>query len=286
MANQPNNNSETNGQQPTIRHIPIFVEGRDDPIVNKNMDTPSGPSETPPMNLHTSPNSSQSDLPHSASNSIFNRVKSFPVRGGFDNEFFQNHSNNMRAHSPGGGRSVPVQVHRTTSSSSSSQTPFSRPQSAASGQHQSPNTYQQQSTSGERLNTQGSHQIPVQHHFNNTSNYEEKQPQPTAFRDDSITKIQDIQREVLELMDKVEQFSGTSKKDRQYAYLDEMLTQNLLKLDTIDAEGKENIKQARREAIKCINRCICVLEAKTDAAARNANQAPWKEQVAIVLSSA
>lgn len=49
-------------------------------------------------------------------------------------------------------------------------------------------------------------------------------------------------------------------------YLDEMLTQNLLKLDTIDTDGKENIKLARREAIRCINKCIGVLEAKADAA--------------------
>lgn len=49
-------------------------------------------------------------------------------------------------------------------------------------------------------------------------------------------------------------------------YLDEMLTRNLLKLDSIDADGKDHIKQARREAIRCINKCIGVLEAKADAA--------------------
>lgn len=75
-------------------------------------------------------------------------------------------------------------------------------------------------------------------------------------------------------MDQVEQFTGTSKRDKQYMYLDEMLTQNLLKLDTIDTEGKENIKQARREAIKCINICIAALERKTEAAAVAASGRP------------
>lgn len=56
-------------------------------------------------------------------------------------------------------------------------------------------------------------------------------------------------------------------------YLDEMLTQNLLKLDTIDTDGKENIKLARREAIRCINKCIGVLEAKADSGAQQAKQA-------------
>lgn len=50
-----------------------------------------------------------------------------------------------------------------------------------------------------------------------------------------------------------------------------MLTQNLLKLDTIDADGKDNIKLARREAIRCINKCIGVLEAKADAAIAQEN---------------
>jgi BCL2-associated athanogene 3 len=67
-------------------------------------------------------------------------------------------------------------------------------------------------------------------------------------------------------MDEVEKFQATTRKDKHYLYLDEMLTQNLLRLDTVDTEGKENIKQARREAIKCINHCISVLEAKTEAA--------------------
>lgn len=88
-------------------------------------------------------------------------------------------------------------------------------------------------------------------------------PQSKPQTEDSIAKIQKIQSSVLELMDSVEKFDGKSRKE--YLYLDEMLTQNLLKLDTIDAEGKENIKQARREAIKCVNGLISVLEAKLEA---------------------
>lgn len=88
--------------------------------------------------------------------------------------------------------------------------------------------------------------------------------------EDSITKIQKIQSSVLALMDSVDKFDGKSRKE--YLYLDEMLTQNLLKLDTIDAEGKENIKQARREAIRCVNGLISVLEAKLEANEQAPNQ--------------
>lgn len=61
----------------------------------------------------------------------------------------------------------------------------------------------------------------------------------------------------------VEQFGG-KRGDKDYMYLDEMLTRNLLKLDTIDTNGKESIRLARREAIKCVQASIAVLEAKSD----------------------
>lgn len=65
-------------------------------------------------------------------------------------------------------------------------------------------------------------------------------------------------------MTSVENFTGQSKKDKEYIYLDEMLTRNLIKLDDIETEGKENIRLARKEAIKCIQKCIAVLEATAE----------------------
>lgn len=62
---------------------------------------------------------------------------------------------------------------------------------------------------------------------------------------------------------RVEEFGG-KRGDRDYMYLDEMLTRNLLKLDTIDTNGKDSIRMARKEAIKCIQTSIAVLEAKAD----------------------
>lgn len=77
-----------------------------------------------------------------------------------------------------------------------------------------------------------------------------------------IEKIQQIQQSVLELMSKVENYNGENRKE--YIYLDEMLTQNLLKLDNIDVEGKDDLKSARREAIKCIQSLITLLESKNE----------------------
>ncbi|XP_067642730.1 BAG domain-containing protein Samui isoform X3 [Eurosta solidaginis] len=97
-------------------------------------------------------------------------------------------------------------------------------------------------------------------------------PPQTPHTLDSICKIQDIQRDVLDLMGHVEKFTGT-RQDKEYAYLDEMLTRNLLKLDTIDTNGKDSIRLARREAIKCIQASINVLEAKANENTKAAQQA-------------
>ncbi|XP_073842422.1 BAG domain-containing protein starvin isoform X2 [Musca autumnalis] len=185
-----------------IRTIPIFVEGRSEPIIN-NREIPN-----------------QNAAPSSAS---------------------------ARAYTP------PKQQYQP-------QSPFQFPQpqaQAQGGAQQRPtpiNTQQQPQQQGPAQQNTG---LPPQ----------------TPHTVDSINKIQDIQRDVLELMTRVEKFTGT-RSDKEYAYLDEMLTRNLLKLDNIDTNGKESIRLARKEAIKCIQASINVLEAKAEEntkAAQNKN---------------
>ncbi|KZC11784.1 BAG domain-containing protein Samui [Dufourea novaeangliae] len=64
------------------------------------------------------------------------------------------------------------------------------------------------------------------------------------------------------LAEQVKQYNGNSRKDKQYMYLDEMLTRELIKLDDIETEGRENVRQARRNAIKSIQETISFLESK------------------------
>lgn len=228
-------------QQPNVRHIPIYVEGRDEPLVNRSIDT--------------SPKSHQpSDLPNSkSSGGIFDRVRKFPT--------INRMHTTQRSNSP--HRTVPINMHRSTSAGAThtDSPPRNEPQYYSQQQNSQPQTPRQQTPPASADNTnmpqQQQHQPPFL-----------PQSHPDA---ESILKIQNIQREVLDLMDQVERFTGNTRKDRQYLYLDEMLTQNLLKLDTIDTEGKENIKLARREAIKCINKCIAVLEAKADSGGQPRN---------------
>jgi hypothetical protein len=60
---------------------------------------------------------------------------------------------------------------------------------------------------------------------------------------------------------KVSEFTGTSK-NKEYVVLDELLTRNLIKLDNIETEGREDVRNARKACIRLIQKCINDLEEK------------------------
>lgn len=273
--------------QPTVRHIPIFVEGRSEPLVNKVPETQpsnnSSSSSIPDMPRMDMP---RMDMPsHNTSDffkhgSIFDRARDFPVRS-FPNSSFFNKSSPAREASP--ARQVPVYTDSSSNVPSSQQQPQQQqqqsqtrgssvprqtpsPPSAAQQQQQ----YQQEQAKRYQQYQQEQQQAAA---HDQTDSQPKKSTPPPPSANDPISKIQKIQRDVLQIFDQVEKFQGNKegKKDKTYMYLDEMLTQNLLKLDSIDAEDQPQIKSARKEAIKSINHCIAVLEAKAEAAGAAAN---------------
>lgn len=66
-----------------------------------------------------------------------------------------------------------------------------------------------------------------------------------------------------------------------------MLTRELIKLDDIDTDGKETIRNARKEAIRSIQRAISLLESKvqkteaTAAAETDAGQLSGAEEMEV-----
>merc|ERR1712013_524744 len=102
----------------------------------------------------------------------------------------------------------------------------------------------------------------------NTPQPEQQQIQ----KDPKIAKLDKIKEEVDILMEKIDNFKGT-KKDKEYLYLDEMLTRHLIALDGIEPEGQTEIRQMRKESIKSVNRCLSLLDHKvTDGNAEENNQ--------------
>ncbi|XP_035898458.1 BAG domain-containing protein Samui [Anopheles stephensi] len=281
-------------QQPTVRHIPIFVEGRSEPLINTAPESrPSQPSqhhpsaagmEGPSMEM---PDRDEFFKP----GKIFDRARDIPVRSAFPGFSFDF----KHDPSPSASRSTtdPLNTNMPRGSSIPRQTPSP---SAAHQQHQQqqqqppppPSQWQQPQQKPSAANPQQQQQHGPRAPQPQTHPEPQPQPQPAPAgqdqpdsrpkiptREDPITKIQKIQKDVLAIFDQVEHFKGgkEGKKDKAYIYLDEMLTQNLLKLDSIDAEDQPQIKSARKEAIKSINTCIAVLEAKAEAGASGSTNA-------------
>lgn len=77
----------------------------------------------------------------------------------------------------------------------------------------------------------------------------------------ALNQISKVKNEMVELKKQIEEFSG-SFQDKQYRYLDEMLTQCMLKLDNIDTGGLDEIRKARKIAINEVQTYISLLESK------------------------
>ncbi|XP_057667771.1 BAG domain-containing protein Samui [Diorhabda carinulata] len=208
-VNTPSENMSHNQQQhqepkSNERIIPIQVEGRDIPVIPKNI-------HIPPTHSHQMPQ----------------RHDHFSRAGFPDEHFSQKFPHNFQQQHPKDEIPIPVQREKP-----------------AAEQHQQQAPPQQTAPQSQKVETQ-----------------EPKVPPPERKRVSPIEQIQEIQKDVSNLMEQVEKFTGKSK-DKQYLYLDEMLTRNLIKLDNIDTQGQENIRLSRKEAIKCIQQAISLLESR------------------------
>ncbi|KAG8212730.1 hypothetical protein J437_LFUL019661 [Ladona fulva] len=205
-ASSPQNQPQTS-KSGNVRHIPIFVEGRDQPVLSKHRD-----------GTHSFA-SSQSSSGFGQPSYSYSYAQAPP--GHHSTAFASSHASS----------SPPTQRRSQTSFPQASKPqPQSQPQ-------------------------------PAPHEPKPTPAKQPPAPAKPALPKDPIAKVQAIQAEVNELKELIDKFSG-SRTDKEYIYLDEMLTRNLIKLDDIETEGKENIRLARKEAIRSIQRCISLLESK------------------------
>ncbi|KAM3959235.1 LOW QUALITY PROTEIN: BAG domain-containing protein starvin [Aphomia sociella] len=273
--------SHTEQQQPSnVRHIPIFVEGRDEPVINKSVDhgEPKQAYAPPPPQPHVDREQYFADEPvgfHPPPNfsrafgTPFNTFRQgpqpFAQQKVYPQTAFARGASPQRSQSPKPNMypeehfvKVPVrhEFSKSAPPSNPKQQQRAQPQPQQQPQHQ-PQQQPHPQQHPPKQQTPPHQEVPTQ------QQQSPPQPKPQQTANDPISQILSIQTDVLNLMTDVENFTG-SKKDKKYMYLDEMLTRNLIKLDNIETEGKENIRQARKEAIKCIQKCIAVLEAKAD----------------------
>ncbi|XP_038140058.1 BAG family molecular chaperone regulator 3 [Cyprinodon tularosa] len=74
-----------------------------------------------------------------------------------------------------------------------------------------------------------------------------------------LAKVQQILERVAKLEQEVKSFSG-KKNDKKYLLLEELLTKELLALDSVDPEGRVDVRQARRDGVRRVQTILEELE--------------------------
>uniref|UniRef100_K7G0J4 BAG cochaperone 4 n=2 Tax=Pelodiscus sinensis TaxID=13735 RepID=K7G0J4_PELSI len=88
------------------------------------------------------------------------------------------------------------------------------------------------------------------------------QPLPDSLgRQPGIQRVMQVMEEVEQLEQEVDEFVG-KKTDKAYRLLEEMLTKELLELDSIETRGQDSVRQVRKEAVHRIQAILEKLERK------------------------
>ncbi|CAH2007681.1 unnamed protein product [Acanthoscelides obtectus] len=235
-VNQPQqSNMSSNQSESKERIIPIHIEGRDEPFMPKTVPPTFAQAHPHPQ---AEPMYNQAHFNRNAfGDGHFPKTEiPIPVQTEHPAKPHHHHQGQQTAHFPKG--EIPIPVQREFSPARQQQQPQAHqqtPQPQAAPQQPQQEAPQQQQQEKAKQQPQG-----------------------------PIEQIQCIQKDVSDLMKQVEVFAG-KPKDKQYLYLDEMLTRNMLKLDNIETGGLDSIRNARRECIRCIEKAIGVLESKAAA---------------------
>lgn len=78
-----------------------------------------------------------------------------------------------------------------------------------------------------------------------------------------LIKVQRIVERVDKLEEEVKLFNG-KKTDKKYLLLEELLTKELLALDSVDPEGRVDVRQARRDGVRKVQTILEYLETLGD----------------------
>ena len=307
---QPQQNQRSQEETPAVRHIPIFVEGRDEPVFNKkfsnsdlnqrkgsdgkireednsNIRKPSDfyPSGTKKVSRGATnlPNLDVSQRPtHELTSPL--SPPTGPIPMGYDpNVSFEPPKDEPTSPQPCPPGPIPMSYipnssqqpvndermdqqngspEQNVSSDHIDSTPSQIGQQTELGQGSGQNS---RKTSVEQTPKEGIHIVPITIQDEDKpseakapASEKKEEPKPV---DPALAKLEKVKNEVAELVAKIESYKG-SKEDREYKYLDEMLTRHLCTLDSIETGGRDDIRQMRKATINSINRCASMLDAR------------------------
>lgn len=111
----------------------------------------------------------------------------------------------------------------------------------------------------ESLVTEQVHRIVTQQNYHLNNSQPPVEPQQMPVQSLGSKHIDSTKAQVQDLLKQINLFQGTSENDKNYRYLDEMLTRCILKLDTIECNSVED-RADRKEAINQVNQALSILE--------------------------
>lgn len=205
--------AESAENQPSVRHIPIRVEGREEPVLNTENNLNRKPEKVPERRAQQPPTTLKVNNNGSAKNTEPTSPLS-PIPS---------------------DQPIPMGYTETDNAKMNGLEPTS-PLALPEG--------------------------PIPLPFVTPTPKEEIKPKVPINPDDPcLNKLAKIMDNVHDLERQLDNFRG-DKNSKDYRFLDEMLTRNLLALDGIETAGREDVRQQRKESIKSINRCLSILESK------------------------
>ena len=326
----PQQNPRQHEEAPAVRHIPIFVEGRDEPVFNKKLSNsdlnqrkgsdgrirdednsnirkpsdfyPSGTKKVSRGATHL-PNLDVSQRPPQELTSPLSPPTG-PIPMGYDpNVSFEPPKDEPTSPQPCPPGPIPMsyipnsskqplndeKIDQQNSSqdqnvssdnvdSNHTQTETNIESGEGNGQHS-------RKASAEPTSQEGVHIVPI------TIQDDDKQPEAKATpcekkeeakpADPALAKLEKVKNDVAELIEKIDSYKG-SKEDREYKYLDEMLTRHLCTLDSIEAGGRDDIRQMRKATINSINRCASMLDARASGKMSASNNKEAEENNSVL----
>jgi len=103
--------------------------------------------------------------------------------------------------------------------------------------------------------------------------HEPEKQAPMTEHERNLAKIKDVNKDLQSLTSCIEAFKGKSS-DKEFLYLDEMLTRLMIRLD--DVTGEE-VRAVRKETIKEIQKYISLLESKIEKGSSTKNEMDVEE---------
>jgi len=92
---------------------------------------------------------------------------------------------------------------------------------------------------------------------------QQQQPKKAAVLATALDVIEDVREKTREFGLEIAALKPGefTKTDKQYLYLEEMLMRQLIRLDNVETEGKDEVRMTRKQAVKEIQATISKLEA-------------------------